>query len=102
MSRRLAGRVAAGRPAPPSPFEPGLDGAAMPPPAPAVQAHEGEERLERQPHAEGEANERAARQHAGDAVEDARRVARAEEHVEERGLVVVPDEAQERPDALVN
>src|ERR1700675_2130829 len=77
------------------PFEAGFRGQAPAAARPAVDPDDGEEDLEGDPHPEGEAEEGATRQHPGDAVHHARELARLEEHLHERGVVEVPDEALE-------
>src|SRR6266852_9938707 len=77
------------------PFEAGFRGQAPAAAHPAVDPDDGEEDLQGDPHPEGEAQEGAARQHPGDAVHNARELARLEEHLDERGIVEVADEALE-------
>src|SRR6267142_3650053 len=83
----------------PSPLEPGLDGQVAAPASPSIEADDGEEEHEGKAHSPAHANKGATREHAGDAVEHGEVLARLEEDLEEGGLVVLADEAHERPDA---
>src|SRR5262249_18694069 len=82
------------------PQKPRLDRSPAAPSLPSVDAHEEEEQLEGEPHAERDAQKRAARQHTGHAVDGTGDIPRLEERVEKRRLVVVPDEADERVRAV--
>src|SRR5262249_2510039 len=77
---------------PASPLQAGFDRAAVTAPAPAIDPHDDEERLERQTHPERHADEGTAGQHGEDAIADNRHVLGTEEDLEERRLIVPTDE----------
>src|SRR5262245_13526256 len=78
------------------PFEPRRDGQAGATTNPDVDADEREQQREGSPGAPGHADEGAAREDGEHRVVHAEVVTRAHEEVQERGLVVLVDEAEER------
>src|SRR6185295_7593365 len=84
------------------PPEAGFHGEAAAAANPAVDADDREEDGQRDAHTERATQERAAGQHAGHAVHHAGDVPRLEEHLHERRIVEVPDEALEGLHALLD
>src|SRR5262245_11628206 len=92
-ARSLTGSCRSRTPA--SPLQAGFDRTTVTTSAPAIDAHDDEERLERQAHPERRADEGTAGQHGEDTVLDTGHVLRTEEDLQERGLVVLTDESPE-------